>query len=533
MVVRVQKRAPNLPADPSVRKALFGAWESRASGLLSAGRNEEAIVVLKRLAALRPDQPGVLCELIKALYRKGDFFEASRLCGAALRGFPGHWELLLLNARLLEAGGRLEKAAESCRQACAAARGRLEPYFYLAEMLQRLDKTAEMFKILGHAEREAADAPETLPSALERFRLSILRCDFKSAAERGERILDRTRILEQLEVLRWPVFIEEFDLTYGSRRFHQAALSSLGRFIRSNPHSPWGYYYRVIFLKSLQDKATRAGLISSHWGRMVKRDLQSLGRKAAPRHGWMLMEKAKESLFTMDFPAALREFRLAAGASEPASWYARCQSAEILACMGRVDSAREEFARAEREAPQRELGNVLVWKGEFHLWIGEYRRALRCEEEGLRRGHQYAHCWMGGALLKLGRPGPALKALDRAVAVSPWDLEARVWRAETLLRLERAEEALRQAQEAVAGGENFYGRLLRALARAALMDWKGCRRDYVDFPAAFKSYIQSHLGDLSSNEDLVKGLEWVLERSRGVRRGGPSLYAWLPRSVRL
>lgn len=521
-------------ADRDDREAVYRALELQASRYYSEGRNEECLLLLRKLVRLRPDRPQTAVGLIKALFRRGSFDEASRECSRALRRHPGFGELQFQQGRLLAQSGRLADAGRVYRRACASRPGWLEPYFHLAETLQRQDKTSEMFSVLERAERAAPPAaPDDIQASLERFRLAVLRCDFKDAVEMGESILERTRVLEHLEALRWPVFISEFDLTYGSRSFHRAALSALGRFIRRAPSSPWGYYYRVIFLKSLEDRATRSGRPTAKFRGRIRSDLGRITKFAGPRHGWMMMESAKESLDRLEFSAALNGYRLAAQASDPPNWYARCQSAEILCCMGRVAAARREFMRAWREAPEREQGNILAWRGEFHLWIGEYARAVRCEEEALRRGHQYSHCWLGGAQLLMGQARRALTTLDRAVAVSPWDLEAKVWRAEALLRLGRPREALKQARQAMEGGDNFYGRLLFGLASAALGDQPGCRRAYDDFPAAFKRYISTARGKPRGFTEMAENLEWVLRQSLGVRRGGSSIYAWLPQSVRL
>src|SRR2546421_625831 len=83
------------------------------------------------------------------------------------------------------------------------------------------------------------------------FRLAILACDHAAAAELGEQVLRVTRDYESLEALRWPIFVEEFDLTYGGDAFHRASLAALERLIERSPKSPWGYYYRGIFMSSL------------------------------------------------------------------------------------------------------------------------------------------------------------------------------------------------------------------------------------------------------------------------------------------
>ena len=44
--------------------------------------------------------------------------------------------------------------------------------------------------------------------------------------------------LARARLLRWPTFVDEFDLSYGTPEFHQEALSALDALIAKRPESP-------------------------------------------------------------------------------------------------------------------------------------------------------------------------------------------------------------------------------------------------------------------------------------------------------
>lgn len=479
----------------------------------------------KRLRA-RPDDDEARLLQVDALARLGRFTDARKALAPALARSPRDARLLEAEGLLLAQTGRLKEAEAACARACAADGAGLDPYFGLALALQRRGRTPRMLAVLRRALLAARPpGPGDLRAELTQFRLAVLACDYERAVGHGERVLSSTRDLESLEVLRWPVFVDEFDLTYGDEAFRRAALAALGRFIRRRPRAPWGYYYRSILLQRRADECRGGAKASSRLRALWLRDLARLERRVRPRHRWMLMERAKERLRSGRLKAAIRSFRAVAAATEPQSWYAHCQIAEIHACLGDDASARESFARARAVARERDLGNVLGWEGEARLWAGDYAAALELERAALARGAQYAHGWMGAALLKLGRPREALPALDRAVEVSPWDVESKIWRAETLLELGRLDEALRQIDEAVKAEDGLHARLLRACIQLARSRERAAAADYARLPAAVRRAAQRHAG-----AELRRRLEWIRTASRGVRRDGWERGAWTSRT---
>jgi tetratricopeptide (TPR) repeat protein len=492
--------------------------------LLAAGRSREQIRVLRGVIAARPAWFDARIELARALMRQGAFEEAGKILDGRRGGAKRDGRIALLRARLWEAKGNWRRAAQSYELSCAE-QPRLETYFYWAQNLQRQDKTGEMFSVLRAARRACRPASkDDVGGRLERFRLAMCLCDYGEAFRLAEEVLDKTRSLVHLEVLRWPSFIEEFDLGYGCVEYLRGAVRALGRRIAVSPAQPWGYYYRSILLKCLAEKTGREP------GPRIKEDHRRIKALAGERYRWMRMETAKQFLYEGNLERALEEFKPVVGSCDPGNWVAQCQIGEILLCLGRPREAEKAFESAEVFAPEIDRGCVLAWKGEFYLWRGLYSRALRCLEEAARRPAQYVHCWRGGALVRLGRHEEALPVLERAMAVSPEDIEARIWRGEALYRLGRYREALKHLDSLLArlGDSNFYAHVLRGLVHGRLGDPRAMRRDFKALP----SDVAAHMG-VGKKELSEAGMERVLERilvlSKGVRRGGYERMVWMGR----
>jgi tetratricopeptide (TPR) repeat protein len=316
-----------------------------------------------------------------------------------------------------------------------------------------------------------------------------------------------------------------------SNDYHREALKALDRLADGNPKLPWTYYYRIIFRRAV---ATR-NLVEDADARL-REDEDTVERLAGKRYGWMLMASAQKKMYAGELPAALKLLQSVIDSTDPPNWLAQCMAGETLACMGKKAEAFKAFDRAAQIAPEFEKGNILAWRGEMHLWLGEYPLAIEALDEALRRTAQYAHCWKGGALVASGRPLEALPVLERAIAISPWDLEAKAWRGEALHRLGRHREALEQLSfpPGETKSANGYWHVLRGLIRKALGDSAGLREEV----GVLSSTLFSKRPDwrqvlgpasLDSDDEIVKALEGILSRSRGLRRGSiHERMLWMP-----
>ena len=485
------------------------------------GRMDENIKVTAQLVEARPGDVKARCNLGRTLMRQARFDEAETI----LSGGPAeakNWELRLLRARLAVHRKDLEAGVEGYREAIALKPDEMEVYFYLAEALMRLERTAELDPFLRRAVKACPEPEEDdLKGWLERFRLAFLLRDFKEAFRIGDLVLDRTRRVELVETLRWPTIIEEFDFTCATAAYHRVALAALGRLADAKPKLPWAHYYRIILSRAVAARSLAGGDDPG-----LRDDERRVELLAGKRYGWMLMEGAKKRLYAGELPAAIKLLKAVVHATDPPNWLAQCMVGEALVCRGKTAEAFEAFEAAERIAPEFEKGNVLAWKGEMLLWLGEYPRAMGALDEALKRSSQYAHCWKGGALVAARRPLEALPVLERAISISPWDLEAKAWRGEALYRLGRHREALEQLALPPGAPEspNPYWHVLRALIRRALGDASGLREEsafvsrfFSSAPAGARKKLG--LSDAGSDDELAAALENILSRSRGLRRG--------------
>jgi tetratricopeptide (TPR) repeat protein len=133
-----------LPDDP----ARLG---NRAAGLVNAGKVAEAVVLLQRAVALKPDDLPLQLRLVEALQRLGQHEQAVAAGGAAakrLGAAPGDRtnlaNLLVLLARSQQELKRPADAERSLRAAVAAAPVYDYPALQLAELLRSRGRHAEV-----------------------------------------------------------------------------------------------------------------------------------------------------------------------------------------------------------------------------------------------------------------------------------------------------------------------------------------------------------------------------------------------------
>jgi len=167
----------------------------------------------------------------------------------------------------------------------------------------------------------------------------------------------------------------------------------------------------------------------------------------AAADGWMFFDKAILLLTAKnDLPAAMKYFRKILAACER-DWTSACCLAEIDICSGQEARGFGRFREELRRAPgPRERADILAWRGEMRLLRGQYGLAVRDLSSALAKGSVFSHCWLGAALLLLGKTVPALERLRQALRMRPQDREAAVWYGEALRRTGRLKEARRVLQ---------------------------------------------------------------------------------------
>lgn len=233
------------------------------------------------------------------------------------------------------------------------------------------------------------------------------------------------------------------------------------------------------------------------------------------RGGPVLCLPAAEILLDrLEFKKAEELFSAAAEAW-PASELACGKLAETLFCSGRREAALELMAGKQ--------GLVLspgfrAWRGQFLLFGGAYREAVKELEKPIASGNVLGWCWRGAALYKLGLAGQALKDLDTAVKINPDDLEARVWRAELL----RAQKKKKRALEDLDQTLRIMPEHPWALANLALLGAE--RGDTAAFSAAFARLPAGVKLACGGRGKGPAALAALLEKLKGVRRHEPRFF---------
>ena len=284
---------------------------------------------------------------------------------------------------------------------------------------------------------------------------------------------------------------------------HRRAVEPLAR-----RGAPWALYFR--------------GCLSPG-GKTAAEDLEAAA-SAGPRYAWMSLKAGWERLMRGEARAAAPLLERALKA-RPADWKARGYLAEALICLGEPDRAREQLARARREAGEEEEPQALAWEGGVELWLGRYERALTLLDEARARGAQHAHCWAGGALVMLGRLPEALERLDETVSLFPRDTEAFVWRGEAKRLSGRPREALGDLSRARGW---FWAHANAALAHAALGDEARMAEEFRGIAAPIAARVEKRLRRPGEGASRVKRiLEEAFSSARGFRRDDYAQAFWL------
>lgn len=325
----------------------------------------------------------------------------------------------------------------------------------------------------------------------------------KEAVARGERVLDGKPSLDDMRWFWNPWGWDE----RGSPAARRTELAKMARTVGAR--SPWLHFYRG-------DLGGAQGLAS----------YARLAAFPAKRYGWMLMKAGRAAFNAGRFDDGVAWLTASLGHTA-VDWRARGYLAEGLLCLGREQEAFAQLDRALRDAPEKERGDVLAWRGALDLWTGRYEEALGRLEEACGLGATFAYCWRGGALVKLRRYDEAIVRLDETVRLFPQDFEAYVWRAEAKRELGRHAEALADLAKkpyADARGELpiwLWALVNRALVKEALGDRAGFAADFRAVPAFVIARAKK------GREDKAEILRAALDLSRGYRRDDYRQAIWM------
>lgn len=163
--------------------------------------------------------------------------------------------------------------------------------------------------------------------------------------------------------------------------------------------------------------------------------LDKLEKLCGPADGWKLFLKGFLSLVARNEPLFAAKYFRSSLDSRRGDWIAACYLAEIDICSGHEARGFKRFAaelEKARSLPAQTCADILAWRGEMELIRGRYASAVRDLDAARAGGSVFAYCWLGGALLMLGRAGRAVKMLDQALKIMPDDREALVWQGEAL-----------------------------------------------------------------------------------------------------
>jgi len=406
-----------------------GEAAGRVEALMRGGRFEGAAALARALLGAGARSSSLFRAYAEALWGCGRLPEALRAARLAAGLRPADPAAGLLLAQVLLASGRRAAAREAAR--AARRQWPLNAAALLSGGLKRYNLSAGV------------------PGLLELFRSKFAALDYPGAFRLAESLLNLRAPCgnEVLSVLAAPV---TGPGVLCAARESAARLRALSRAAIPPELEIWRTYYLTYLASAPVRKPSRAweklyGEAVGKW-----RDLRPSDMR---RYGWMLKEAGRKRLFSLppDYRGARRALACALASPPPeADVFGRLAEAEL--CLGRRRAAFGWLAKGLAACPGQE-GELLAWRGELKLFLGDYHGALADLRTAVRKKSLYARTWQAIALMKTGRLEAALAAANRAIAANPTDGEAVLVRGE-----------VRRLRKDIRGAR---ADLLRALAWAA------------------------------------------------------------------
>ncbi|HNT97294.1 MAG TPA: hypothetical protein PKK31_03395 [Elusimicrobiales bacterium] len=383
-----------------------GGDADRVEALMRAGDFPGAAALARDLLAAGVRSSPLLRAYAEALWGCGRFDEALRTAGLAAGLRPADPSAELVRAQLLLASGRPAAAR-------AAARN-----------LRRQWPSNSAAILAGDLKRYRLSAD--VPGLLGLFRARFAARDYPGAFRLAEHLLNLRAPCgnEVVSVLAAPV---TGPGVLCPARESAARLRALFRADIPPELEIWRSYYLTYLASApvLKPCGSWKGLYEravGSWRALRPRDLR--------RYGWMLKEAGRKRLFSQppDYRGA-RGALLRALASPPPEADAFGRLAEAELCLGRSGAAFGWLKKGLAACPGQE-GELLAWRGELRLFLGDYGGALADLRAAARKKAFYAHTWLAIALMKTGRLDATLTAAGRAMRANPTDGEALLVRGE-------------------------------------------------------------------------------------------------------
>jgi tetratricopeptide (TPR) repeat protein len=355
---------------------------------------------------------------------------------------------------------------------------------------------------------------------IRRFRGAVADARLDVACEVAERLIDLEPTAEVYGELLRPV--DRIASPAG-----QTHLYDLLRDLEQNDGvapRPWRLLFRVALLDRL-GWYTEAFHLSAQFETLPE------------RYGWMRHARAMMLLNQYQaYEEACHELEATLRAA-PTFWKARGQLAECMLCLGREAEAfalMDQCVAQLAAAGSAEHEEALTWRGELHLWVGQYDAALADLAPGMASGSPYALIWGGAAHLLQGEHERALALLDRAVKAVPGDAEAYLWRGEAHERLGHLDRALEDYDRTISmTGMAVWPCVGRALTKARLGDTVATIADFTALPARMRELFEWKTGTRVDGDPraAVDVLLKMRAAARGVRRSEGYLEVlWMKRN---
>lgn len=479
-------------------------WLGLSELLRRAGRLNEAGAAAKRASRLAPGAAAAsaLREVRRSRVQLRSRPAPGRRAEAPVaRPKAADGPAELARAGELEVSGRWREAEALYRRLLKTGPRSRAVLAGLAHTLAAQGREAAALRCLRQGARAADDAQ----GESQRFVLAMRVGDYDAAFAAGERLLDARPSGRELRLF-WNPW--RWDSTPDARGFRAHHRRRLDAWIARHPRSPWGWFYRG----ALEPGRERL--------RDFDRALAAAGRRG--RYRWMALKAGWARLGVSPRAATLLS---RAAAARPRDWWAHGFLAEALLLERRPRQALASAGRAVREAAA-ERPAALAWRGELQLWLGRYADALRDLRAARGAAPAFSSTWEAAALYKLGRAAEAERLLGELLERYPRDVEARVWRGETLRALGRPQEALRALPDPAA---SFWARVNRTLSLLDLGRVAAARSEFARVAASERSLTAPRGAEPGA---LRASLEALLARAGGYRRDDYLREAWLAGGVR-